>query len=149
MIVFIFDSNFTQTPHDHDHFYFSQLWTHGYDIFSPTKSVVGHIYVRRHKPKFWESVHRVFTYGVHNPLQMMILDRVKYQLGYPEAARDMLRYKSILTGVEDYTMGTARPLKDYLKMAGLDMTGKRVTTAEWCNQGVPPKGFEEFNYLYN
>jgi [Skp1-protein]-hydroxyproline N-acetylglucosaminyltransferase len=41
----------------------SRLWTAGYDIFSPTMSVVGHMYVRRHKPKFWESVHRAFTFG--------------------------------------------------------------------------------------
>jgi hypothetical protein len=48
----------------------SRLWTAGYDIFSPIQSVVGHIYVRRHKPKFWESVHRAFSFGVHNPLQV-------------------------------------------------------------------------------
>ena len=42
----------------------SRLWTAGYDIFNPNESVVGHIYVRRHKPKFWESVHRAFTMGV-------------------------------------------------------------------------------------
>jgi [Skp1-protein]-hydroxyproline N-acetylglucosaminyltransferase len=42
----------------------SRLWTAGYDIFNPNTSVVGHIYVRRHKPKFWESVHRAFTMGV-------------------------------------------------------------------------------------
>lgn len=48
----------------------TRLWTSGYDIFSPTQAVVGHIYVRRHKPKFWESVHRAFSPGVHNPLQV-------------------------------------------------------------------------------
>jgi hypothetical protein len=42
----------------------SRLWTAGYDIFNPNTAVVGHIYVRRHKPKFWESVHRAFTAGV-------------------------------------------------------------------------------------
>jgi len=126
----------------------ARLWTHGYDIFSPTRSVVGHIYVRRHKPKFWESVHRVFHYGVHNPLQMMILDRVKHQMTYPEAARDMLQQKSVLTAVEQYTMGKDRSIKDYLKLAGLDMTKKEVTPNQWCNQGIPPEGFEEYNYLY-
>jgi hypothetical protein len=50
----------------------TRLWTSGYDIFSPSQAVVGHIYVRRHKPKFWESVHRAFTFGVHNPLQVRI-----------------------------------------------------------------------------
>ena len=42
----------------------ARLWTSGYDIFSPTHSIVGHRYVRNHRPKFWESIHRVFTAGV-------------------------------------------------------------------------------------
>lgn len=42
----------------------TRLWTWGYDIFSPSQSVVGHIYVRRHKPKFWESVRCRFL-GIH------------------------------------------------------------------------------------
>jgi hypothetical protein len=42
----------------------ARLWTSGYDIFSPTQSLLGHHYVRNHKPKFWESIHRTFTPGV-------------------------------------------------------------------------------------
>lgn len=126
----------------------SRLWTAGYDIFSPSQSVVGHMYVRRHKPKFWESVHRAFTAGVHNPLQAMVLDRVKYQLGYPESAKDMLRAKSLLTAIELYTMGKARPLSDYLKIVGLNMTTKEVTYTAWCETGTPPPGFEQYNHLY-
>lgn len=126
----------------------ARLWTSGYDIFSPTQSVVGHIYVRRHKPKFWESVHRAFTHGIHNPLQMMILNRIKYQLGYPEAAKDMLMPKSLLTAVEQYTMGTERPLEEYLRIVGLDMTKKEVTYTGWCETGQPPPGFEQHAHLY-
>jgi Glycosyltransferase (GlcNAc) len=48
----------------------SRLWTSGYDMFSPAQAVVGHIYFRRHQPKFWESVHRTFTMGVHNMLEV-------------------------------------------------------------------------------
>jgi hypothetical protein len=152
----------------------SRLWTAGYDIFSPTQSVVGHIYVRRHKPKFWESVHRAFTVGVHNPLevsldarrsrqilfcdsqlpfcivllQMLILDRIKNQLGYPEAGRDMLKFKSVLTAVEQYSMGNERPLEEYLRIVGLDMTRKEVFYTAWCETGKPPPGFEQYNHLY-
>ena len=71
------------------------LWTAGYDIFSPTTNVVGHIYFRRHKPKFWESVHRLFSYGMHTPLQQMILERVKYLVKYPESAKDFLKFQSV------------------------------------------------------
>jgi hypothetical protein len=99
-------------------------------------------------PKFWESVHRAFTPGIHNPLQMLVLERVKYQLGYPEAARDMLHVKSILTAVEQYSMGTERPLGDYLRIVGMNMTTKEITNTGWCEKGRPPPGFEQFNKLY-
>jgi hypothetical protein len=36
----------------------ARLWTSGYDIFSPTVNVLNHYYVRRHYPKFWETVNR-------------------------------------------------------------------------------------------
>jgi hypothetical protein len=78
----------------------------------------------------------------------MVLDRIKHQLGYPEAASDMLFAKSILTAVDHYTMGTARPLEDYLKMVGLNMTTKEVTYTGWCEEGRPPPGFEQYNHLY-
>ena len=126
----------------------TRLWTAGYDIFSPIQAVVGHIYVRRHKPKFWESVHRAFGYGIHNPLQAMVLKRIKYQLGYPEAAADMLETKSLLTAVEHYSMGKERPLSTYLELVGLNMTTKEVTLTNWCEKGEAPPGFEDVAGLY-
>lgn len=126
----------------------SRLWTAGFDIFAPSHAVVGHIYVRRHKPKFWESVHRAFTFGIHNPLQMLVLDRVKYQLGYPEAAKDFLRFKSVLTAVEQYGMGNERSLDDYLRIVGLNMTTKQVNYTGWCETGLPPPGREDVYELY-
>ena len=90
----------------------------------------------------------MFTYGVHNPLQGMVLDRVKYQLGYPEAAKDMLKHKSLLTAIDHYTMGNERKLEDFLKIAGLNMTTKEVTFTGWCEGGYPPPGFEQYNNLY-
>ncbi|EEC47169.1 predicted protein [Phaeodactylum tricornutum CCAP 1055/1] len=126
----------------------SRLWTAGYDIFSPSQSVVGHIYVRRHKPKFWESVHRLLSYGIHNPLQAMVLERIKFQLGYPEASRDMIVHKSLLTAVEQYGMGNERPLEEYLRLVGLNVTTKEITYTGWCEEGYPPPGFERYNNLY-
>jgi hypothetical protein len=126
----------------------ARLWTAGFDIFSPSEAVVGHIYVRRHKPKFWESTGRAFSPRVFNPLQAMVLKRIKYQLGYPEAAKDMLETKSLLTAVEHYSMGTERPLSAYLEMVGLNMTTKEVTVTNWCEAGKVPPGFEDLAYLY-
>lgn len=78
----------------------------------------------------------------------MVLDRIKYQLGYPEAAQDMLPAKSLLTAVEQYSMGTERRLEDYLKLVGLNMTTKEVTITHWCEEGKVPPGFEHLAHLY-
>lgn len=126
----------------------ARLWTHGYDIFSPTKSVTSHIYGRRKKPKFWESVHRLFHFGVHNPLQMLVLDRVKNQLGYPESADDFVQPRTILTHLDKYSMGTTRKLEDYMKNVGLDMNHKEVTFLGWCEKGRPPPDKLEYSSLY-
>lgn len=129
----------------------ARLWTSGYDIFSPRTSVVGHIYFRRKKPKFWESVHRLFHYGVHNPLQMLVLNRVKTQLNYPESAKDFIAPRTLLTHVDEYSMGTERSLDDYLAMAGLDMKKKQILgkQIDWCYSGGVPPGKEEYAHLYN
>lgn len=127
----------------------SRLWTAGYDIFSPSRSVVGHMYVRKNKPKFWESVHRAFTPGMHNSLQTMVLDRIKHQLGYPEAAKDMLQRKSLLTAVEQYSMGMERPVEQFLKIVGLNVTTKEISYTAWCETGQPPPGMEHHAHYYN
>ena len=114
----------------------ARLWTSGYDIFSPSQSVLGHMYVRRHSPKFWETVGRDFAPNIHNPLQAMVIERVKYQLGYPESAKDMIAAKSLLTAVEQYSMGTERPLSQYKEIVGLNMMTKEITLTKWCKDGI-------------
>jgi hypothetical protein len=66
----------------------------------------------------------------------MVLDRIKYQLGYPESSKDMLESKSLLTAVEQYSMGKERPLSRYLELVGLNMTTKEVTITHWCEEGT-------------
>ena len=127
----------------------ARLWTSGYNMFSPSDTIVSHVYVREHQPKFWEILRRIFGSGVHNPLQALILSRVKYLEGYPEAARDEIREKSILTAVEQYGLGNVQSLGEYLDMADLDMGRKETVPTGWCHKGVPPKGFEkEYASLY-
>ena len=111
---------------------------------------MGHIYHRRHKPKFWENTHRVFRSGIHNPLQKMILHRVKYQIGYPESSRDMIP-QNLLTKVEEYTLGNKRTLADYLNMAGFDFYQKLSDTRWWCAKGIPPPipEYQKYNNLYH
>lgn len=72
----------------------ARLWTAGYDIFSPTINVLNHYYVRRHYPKFWESVNRFFKKPIHNNLVEIVLKRVKNMLGYPESAGELINPSS-------------------------------------------------------
>ena len=127
----------------------ARLWTSGYDIFSPTISLVGHRYEKKHQPKFWEALHMAFTNGVHNPLQLLVLNRIKQQLGYPESAKDMVKPKTLFTAVKQYSMGHTRSLDQYLKLVGLNISLKEVTYTAWCETGQPPPGFEKYSHLYN
>ena len=128
----------------------ARLFTSGYDLFSPTQSVTGHIYVRKHKPKFWETFGRVFTPGMHNSVQLLIIQRLKYTLGYPEAAEDLVMPQNLLVEIDAYGMGKERTLKQYMDMVGVDVVGKKVTkmAGDWCHKGKPPPGFEQHKGLY-
>lgn len=127
----------------------SRFWTHGYDIFSPTHAVVAHRYVRRHKPKYWETVGRLFWDGIDTPLGDLVINRVKYQLGYPESARDMVKTKSIYTSVEKYSMGKVRTIEEYMKSVGLNAFTKEVTITHWCETGQPPEYAKHLAHHYN
>jgi [Skp1-protein]-hydroxyproline N-acetylglucosaminyltransferase len=126
----------------------SRWWTHGYDIFSPTHSVTSHRYVRRHKPKYWETVGRLFWNGIDAPLGNLLTDRIKYQLGYPESAQDMIQTKSVLTAVNRYSMGKVRSVKEYLKMIGLDLVTKEGYVTGWCENGQTPEYAKHLTHLY-
>ncbi|GMH63485.1 hypothetical protein TrRE_jg11326 [Triparma retinervis] len=132
------------------------MWTSGYDLFSPSVDVTSHIYVRRHKPKFWETFNRVWgrNSGGHNAIQLRVIDRVKSSLGYPESSSDMVHPKSILDHLDEYGMGQERPLETYLDMVGIDVRGK-VTYQQkddWCHKGLVPPHYgerrEELQKLY-
>jgi hypothetical protein len=84
-----------------------------------------------------KSVHRAFTNGVHNPLQAMVLDRVKYQLGYPEAARTCSKHK----GNEQ---GTAREYLEDCRTQHDDQVGDQYALVR---RGFPPPGFEQSQSL--
>jgi len=129
----------------------TRLWTSGYDIFSPSHAVVSHIYKREHKPKFWESIHRFLQGDQGNQLEILVLNRIKHQLGYPESARDFIPKqlgKTLLAHLPRYGMGKVRPLKDYLKSVGLDVIEKAVTITKWCETGRVPPGMEHLQHLY-
>ena len=117
----------------------SRAFSHGYHIFSPTINVLAHIYVRRNKPKFWETVGRAFKRpGFHNRLNKVVIRRVKHLLGYPECDDDLLTPASLSVDKERYGMGTYRTLMQYMDMVGLDPVAKTNRRLDWCYKGETP-----------
>lgn len=126
----------------------ARLWTYGYDMFSPTHSVVGHIYERRHKPKYWESIGRYLWQGVDSLIEGLVIHRLKHQLGYLESSRDLVWPKSVLFGLEHYTMGNVRSIVDYMKLIGIDPVRKEGVARRWCKAGEPPEYAKDKAHLY-
>ena len=131
---------------DRDALWSSRLWTAGYDIFSPSRPIVQQ-----------RSVESTNTETKNQePSMFSAVQRLQYQLGYPEAAEDVLWDRSVsrqggsssLTAVESYSMGTARSLMRYWTLVGLNLTTKQVVVTHWCEHGFPPPGMEQYNDLY-
>jgi len=66
----------------------------------------------------------------------------------------MIHPRSIVEHLDEYGMGSARPLEKYLAMVGIDVRKKEILPFEddWCHKGkVPPqygKRREELQALY-
>jgi hypothetical protein len=125
----------------------ARLWTAGYDIFSPTINVLNHYYVRRHYPKFWESVNRFFKAPIHNDLVELVIKRVKCMLNYPESRADRISPASLLYRLEEWGMGGKRSFNDYMEMVGLNTLTKVVTPNIWCRKGEYPKQFLPYKLI--
>lgn len=117
----------------------ARLWTSGYDIFSPTINVLNHYYVRRHYPKFWESVNRFFKRPIHNDVAELVLTRCKNLLDYPESHNQYVNPRSMLYRLEEWGMGDKRSYNQYLQMVGLNMKSKKVRQNTWCHRGEWPE----------
>lgn len=110
-----------------------------YHIFSPTINVLAHIYVRRNKPKFWETVGRTFNRpGFHNRLNAIVIRRIKNMLEYPECDDELLWPSTLKEHKDRYGMGNFRTLKQYMDMVGLDVVAKTNRRLDWCHKGQTP-----------
>lgn len=69
---------------------------------------------------------------------LMVINRVKNMLGYPEARAAMLHPNSVLYRSEQWGLGKRRSLEGYLRMVGIDSLSKQVQPNQWCHDGVWP-----------
>ena len=122
----------------------ARMWTAGWDIFCPPRSIVAHAYLRPQKPKFWGALQRSIGAGTHNSLQKFVLPRVKHMVGYPEDTRiSSLADTSLAAHLDDYGLGTQRSIQAYQKYADLDFVQKHPARVQWCKAGDRPPGLED------
>ena len=115
-----------------------RFWTHGYDLYAPSVDVLQHEYVRKHAPKFWESVGEVYSNpGIHNELTDLIVQRVQHLAKFPEAdAPEKVQPASLLTRMSEFGPGPVRSEKDFAKNMGLDFVHRVQRAPAWCT--APP-----------
>lgn len=93
-------------------------------------------------PKFWGSVGRLFGKpgpGFSNHLQLKLIKRVKYLVGYKDCCtREKLEAEGsglVLEEVELYGFGHERTREEYLEWAKIDVDNHKCNRIEWCNKG--------------
>ena len=114
-----------------------RFFTHGFDIYAPSVDVLKHEYVRKESSKFWESVGWVYSNGaLHNDLTDLIVERVQYLSGFPEAREiDQIQPKSIVTRIQDFGLGNKRTKDQFASLMGLNYEKRTCTAQDWCITG--------------
>lgn len=96
--------------------YSARLWTHGFNIYNPTKIFISHHY-ERPGPKFWDD-NKEFE-----GCRQRAIARVKYLLGlgeFNEIEEDFAEE------TDKFSVGTIRSLEEYWKFMNVDFKQKKV-----------------------
>lgn len=93
-----------------------RLFTHGWDIFTPNKNVVYHLYTRQESPKIWND----------NPhyVDIPAFNKVKYLIGLDT---NIELENHVKIDIDKYGIGNIRSLQDYYVYAGIDIKERKVT----------------------
>ncbi|MFO0389798.1 MAG: GlcNAc-transferase family protein [Alphaproteobacteria bacterium] len=114
--LFLNAKTFKEVPIDpHIHFYgdeisyAARLWTHGYDIFQPDKTLLYHYWVRK------ESLPQQHYRNTATAVSRRSALRVRHLLGFADTGD-----AKALTDIETYGLGRARSLEGLWEFAGID-----------------------------
>ena len=106
--------------------YSARLWTHGWNIFTPTRNVIYHYYIRNDEPKYW-SDNKDKKIDDSDALQ-----KVKYLLKLDKVDRNNM-HKHIKNNLDIYGLGTKRSLDDYYNFAGITVKNKKMeSSVDFC-----------------
>ena len=118
--------------------YSVRMWTHGWDLYSPTESVLFHYYLRSGAPRVW-SVKQLNW----SPVQAQSQRRVQYILGatYPNTTNRLVpldtKEERVKRELDVYGLGKERSLDDYWRFARIDPI-HRKTDYSFCDN-IPNK----------
>lgn len=93
----------------------ARFYTHGWDIFTPNKNTIYHMYTRESDPKFWENQHIDSEQASQRARYILGLDTDKSKLSPRQ-----------LYLAEKYGLGKERTLDEYYRHAGIDLQKKEV-----------------------
>ena len=93
----------------------ARFFTHGWDIFTPNKNTIYHLYTREGEPKFWEN---------QNIEADAASQKARYILGL-DTDKSKLTPRQIHL-LDRYGLGKERTLEEYYKFAGIDLQKKEV-----------------------
>lgn len=94
-----------------------RAYTHGYDMFHPTKPIIWHEYLRADKHKHWSD---------HKKENGILLEGEDRNVRSKERQRKLLGMERNDINFGRYGLGTIRSLHDYELYAGIDFKQKRV-----------------------
>ena len=115
-----------EVPHD-PYIYFlgtevsqaARLWTHGWDFFAPTQSLVYHCYgAGRRKALHWENN------SGWSRIAALSYRRLAHLLG-----AELVVDREALADLEQYGLGTVRSLEEYQEFAGVDFKARWIASS--------------------
>jgi len=96
-----------------------RAFTHGWDFFSPSKTVVFHNYKRDHRNTFWEKPEQ-------KPLEILSRFRVYVRLGYLKKEAIPKEYNFILNEEEHWPIGKERTIEEWEKLCNVNIKEEKV-----------------------
>lgn len=120
-----FDPNLPYLFMGEEILYSIRLWTNGWDIFTPTKNVIYHYYIRNDNPKFWSDLKEIDDTDAIN--------KVKYLLELDNIDKNILD-KSITKNIDIYGLGNVRSLQQYYEFIGLNKDIKEQSNNNFCTK---------------
>jgi hypothetical protein len=95
----------------------ARVWTSGYDIYSPTKVTIYHLYNRSKQPHVWDDK-KTFD-------DTDALNKTKYILGLQDNENKPIP-EYLKENIDKYGLGTKRTIQDFFDFAGIDVKNKTI-----------------------